>query len=133
MGTDRQDQVLDQPTTCRPSNCRCCAKWCSRGRETITRNVKRVRDGVWPDNVSVLSPVSASFRGTVTIPPGLIPSDVPKPHETATMERLAALGFDVDFNRVSHADGVKNPDVTMEMKTWELKSPLGNSPNTIGH
>jgi len=92
-----------------------------------------IRDAVWPDNVLVLSPVSVNLRGTVTIPPGLNTGESPKLHESATMNRLAALGFDVAFNRVSNLDGVRTADITMEQLLWEMKSPQGASPNTIGH
>jgi len=87
----------------------------------------------WPDNVVSLNRQPAGTQGRVTIPTDLNRGDAPKPHELATMARLAEMGFDPDFNRVSTVDGVKTADITMEQLLWEMKSPQGASPNTISH
>lgn len=52
-------------------------------------------------------------------------------HEIDTAERLASMGLDVRFLRRSH-DQV-SPDLEVESRVWEAKSPLGNSANTIAN
>lgn len=75
----------------------------------------------------VLVPLSADRQGVVAIPPGLL-VDL---HEQATAQRLAAVGFHVQFNALSHEPGVKNPDVTIDDQIWEMKSPQGAGKNTV--
>ncbi|WP_454859500.1 CdiA C-terminal domain-containing protein [Promicromonospora soli] len=77
----------------------------------------------------VLVPLPADRHGGVAVPPGLIVS----PHELATAQRLAVVGFDVWFNALSHEPGVKNPDVTIDDQIWEMKSPQGAGKNTVAH
>ena len=51
-------------------------------------------------------------------------------HELDTAERLASLGHDVTFRRRSHTQ--TSPDFDMGGQVWEAKSPIGDSPSTIG-
>jgi hypothetical protein len=75
----------------------------------------------------VLVPLSVDRHGGVVVPCGLLVS----PHELATAQRLAVVGFNVRFNTLSHEPGVKNPDVTIDDQIWELKSPQGAGKNTV--
>ncbi|GAA4723624.1 hypothetical protein APR04_005384 [Promicromonospora umidemergens] len=84
-------------------------------------------DGDYGLDEIVLIPLPVDRQGGVIVPPGLLVS----PHELATAQRLAVVGFNVRFNRLSHEPGVKNPDVTIGYQIWELKSPEGAGKNTI--
>lgn len=54
------------------------------------------------------------------------------PHELATVERLRAAGFNPKFRLIDNTPGVKNPDLEINGKVWEMKSPTGKSEkNTI--
>lgn len=54
------------------------------------------------------------------------------PHEVETGRKLANAGHKVEFREIIHGTGIKNPDVIMDGKVWEIKSPKGASEkNTI--
>jgi len=64
---------------------------------------------------------------TIIVPTGL---RVHK-HELETAERLAALGFLIEFMPPSSKPGVKSADVRLDGELWELKSPIGSGERTI--
>lgn len=67
-------------------------------------------------------------NGSVTVPRGLKIAA----HELATAERMSQLGHHVVFNPIDNSLNAKNPDVTIDGKLWEFKSPRGSSEkNTI--
>ena len=66
--------------------------------------------------------------GIIQIPPHVF-IDV---HEKRTADFLALhLGYDIKFLAPSRIVGTKTPDMKMDNKLWEIKSPLGKSPRTI--
>ena len=87
-------------------------------------NVPRVTNSGW----TYLSPVEdPESRGSVTVESGT----VLHPHELASGYRLTAVGLDVRFLGIINKDGVKNPDIFLEGKIWELKSPIGGGKHNI--
>ncbi len=85
-----------------------------------------------PFDESALTPFADRSRwGRVDVPERMWPR--PEPHELDTAARLAAYGYDVEFRLVSTTAGVKNPDIVLDGEAWEMKSPLGSSPNTVAH
>ncbi|RLP12257.1 VG15 protein [Propionibacterium australiense] len=81
----------------------------------------RYTDGVYPK------------RGSITVPDGLMVA----PHEMDTAERLAGAGMNIRFRAIDRSQGAKNPDVEIDIDgdcgVWEMKSPEGNSKNTIAN
>lgn len=66
--------------------------------------------------------------GTIIVPPGVL---IEK-HEKLTVDFLAInLKIDITFLVPSRQPDRKTPDITMDNKSWEIKSPKGRSPRTI--
>lgn len=55
----------------------------------------------------------------------------PEKHEFAVAKYFSALGKDIVFLRPSSIPNVHTPDILMDGVEWEIKSPQGNSRNTI--
>ncbi len=63
-----------------------------------------------------------------SIKPGkiIIPAHVfPERHELETANVFVALGLDVEFLAPTYVKGVFFPDILMDGKVWEMKSPCG--------
>ncbi|MGC4151507.1 MAG: hypothetical protein QM628_00315 [Propionicimonas sp.] len=73
--------------------------------------------------------VPPADKGQVHVPYGVNPER----HELDTAERLTRLGKDVVFRTVSTTPGVKNPDIILGGRVWEMKSPIGAGRSTISH
>lgn len=58
-------------------------------------------------------------KGEIRIPAGLTVWQ----HELATAEALAKAGYIVEFLATDVRNSAKSPDVIMNNKKWELKSP----------
>jgi hypothetical protein len=65
--------------------------------------------------------------GKIIIPCGVIPEK----HELETASFFAQLGKDVTFLVPSYAKGIYSPDVQIDGRRWEIKSPCGSSKRTI--
>jgi hypothetical protein len=65
--------------------------------------------------------------GKIIIPYGVIPEK----HELETANFFTELGKDVEFLAPSYTKGVYSPDVLIDGRIWEIKSPCGNSKRTI--
>lgn len=53
-------------------------------------------------------------------------------HERDTAGKLAGFGFDVKFLLIDRRPNTTNPDVEVQGRSWEMKSPKGSSvKNTI--
>ena len=65
--------------------------------------------------------------GHIIIPAGIIPEK----HELETANFFAERGLDVEFLAPSYVKGVYSPDVQIDGRRWEIKSPCGNSRRTI--
>lgn len=55
----------------------------------------------------------------------------PEPHEMATAQFFADLGYDIYFLPKSKIKGVHRGDFVMCHVEWETKSPTGNSEGTL--
>lgn len=55
----------------------------------------------------------------------------PEKHELETVNIFMALGKDVEFLTPSRTKKSKTPDVKIDGVSWEMKSPMGKSKNTI--
>jgi len=100
------------------------------------QTVFRYIGGFEDDNrlaVKALPVLDASKHGTVTIPPNLGRGKAPQDHEIGTMNRLAAMGFNVQFNVPSGIKNVANPDITMERLMWDMKAPTGGGKSNTSH
>lgn len=66
--------------------------------------------------------------GTIIIPPGVF-IDV---HEKMAADYLAVeFGYSITFLLPNRTSGSKTPDIKMDNKLWEIKSPKGKSSRTI--
>ena len=54
-----------------------------------------------------------------------------KEHEYDTVKLLLEAGFDVELIPASTIKGLRMPDIMLQGVPWEMKSPEGNSKNTI--
>ena len=54
-------------------------------------------------------------------------------HEYHTVKVLLAHGYDVELIRPSQTKGQRTPDISVQGVLWEMKSPTGNSKNTMRH
>lgn len=54
-----------------------------------------------------------------------------QPHELKTAVFLNKYGFDVEFLPLVFQKGVRTPDIKMNGRLWEIKSPKGDSRHTI--
>lgn len=54
-----------------------------------------------------------------------------KKHEIETAKFFVKLGKNVEFLLPSYTKGVSSPDIKMDGILWEIKSPVGNSRQTI--
>lgn len=54
-------------------------------------------------------------------------------HEYATIKFLLSLGYDIELIPTSQVKGMRTPDISINGVLWEIKSPTGNSKNTIKH
>ena len=54
-------------------------------------------------------------------------------HEYATIKLLLSLGYDIELIPTSQVKGMRTPDISINGVLWEIKSPTGNSKNTIKH
>ena len=54
-------------------------------------------------------------------------------HEYATVKLLLELGYNVELIPTSQVKGMRTPDISINGVLWEIKSPTGNSKNTIKH
>jgi hypothetical protein len=63
----------------------------------------------------------------IIIPVGVIPEK----HELEVASLLAAKGKDIEFLAPVYAKGVFTPDLQIDGRLWEIKSPCGNSKRTI--
>ena len=59
------------------------------------------------------------------------PGARPEPHEIDTINFLAELGRDILILKPSRAKGSRTPDIRMDNRDWEIKSPKGKSSRTI--
>jgi len=66
-------------------------------------------------------------QGKITMPPDILIES----HELAVVNILARNGHDVEFIKPSQTRGIKKPDIIMDGKRWEIKSPKGKSSRTI--
>jgi len=69
--------------------------------------------------------------GWIVIPAGF--TDPVKPHELSTAFRLAAAGHMVEFLVPSNEPGMKTPDILLDGRLAEMKSPLGRGKTTIAN
>ena len=73
-----------------------------------------------------LERVAAGGTGQLVVPHGLRVDE----HEVEVARLLTDFGFNVTFRALVMKDGVKNPDVEIDGKVWEIKSPKGGSENS---
>lgn len=52
-------------------------------------------------------------------------------HEEEGVDFLLSLGFDIELIQPSNTQGNKNPDIWMNGKIWEIKTPISDNLNTI--
>ncbi len=55
----------------------------------------------------------------------------PQAHEVATLEVLAACGFDVELIVPTSTPKAKNPDILMMGTIWEIKAPMTTNAKTL--
>lgn len=66
--------------------------------------------------------------GIIIVPPGAFITR----HEKLAADYLSIqLGYDITFLRPDRHSGIKTPDIKMDGRRWEIKSPSGKSPRTI--
>lgn len=58
---------------------------------------------------------------------------LPEKHELDTLLVFTELGYDVELVPISLTPHAKSPDAVIGGKTWEMKSPIGHSKNTLEH
>lgn len=56
---------------------------------------------------------------------------LPRRHEFETYYFLMGIGKSVEIIPVSLKKGIKNPDIRMDGKLWEIKSPIGVKSRTL--
>ncbi|MDR0967394.1 MAG: hypothetical protein LBL75_01000 [Rickettsiales bacterium] len=56
---------------------------------------------------------------------------LPESHELEVANILAGIGKDVEFLAPVYIKGICMPDLIMDGKRWEIKSPIGASKRTI--
>ncbi|HLC43510.1 MAG TPA: hypothetical protein VJK08_00035 [Patescibacteria group bacterium] len=66
-------------------------------------------------------------QGKIIMPPDILIES----HELAVANILARNGNDVEFITPSQTKGIKKPDIILNKKEWEIKSPRGKSGRTI--
>jgi hypothetical protein len=67
-------------------------------------------------------------KGSIIIPEGISVW----PHELTTATALASAGHRVEFLPIhGHGTQGKSPDILMDNKKWEIKSPKASSPSSI--
>ena len=72
--------------------------------------------------------MAKKYIGKIIVPPGVIIER----HEKIAVDYLAAKhGKDVTFLLPNRKKGSKTPDVEMDGKLWEIKSPTGKGSRTI--
>ena len=54
-------------------------------------------------------------------------------HEYATVKLLLNQGYNIELIPTSQVKGMRTPDISVNGVLWEIKSPTGNSKNTIKH
>ena len=54
-------------------------------------------------------------------------------HEYQSIKVLLEKGFNIELIPTSQIKGMRTPDISIEGILWEIKSPTGNSKNTIKH
>lgn len=55
----------------------------------------------------------------------------PEKHELKVARYFAELGYDIEFIPPSNIPDVHRPDILMQGKEWEIKSPQGKAKRTI--
>lgn len=66
--------------------------------------------------------------GTIVVPPGIFLEK----HEKLTADFLAVkLGHDITFLVANRRLGARTPDIEMDGRKWEIKSPKGKSSRVI--
>jgi len=53
------------------------------------------------------------------------------PHEFVATQRLEEVGLSPHWREVRLGKNIKNPDIWLEGKIWDIKAPTGNTENTI--
>ncbi len=53
------------------------------------------------------------------------------PHEMSTIVFLTEQGYDIELIRKSNVEGQHSPDIIIDGVKWEMKSPTGETKNTI--
>jgi len=68
-----------------------------------------------------------AIPGKIIIPSGLMPEK----HELETAQIFAALGKNVEFIKPERIKGMHYPDILIDGREWEIKSPSGCSRRTL--
>ena len=55
----------------------------------------------------------------------------PEKHELRAAQYFAERGYDIEFIPTSNIPEIHTPDILMDGKEWEIKSPIGKSKRTI--